>query len=412
MTELFCIANADIDLSRFTKARQGLYFYITANQKKLTNTSMGITTTEVKKIRLISLDALRGFDMFWIIGGSGMLVSLVKILGFPENWVNVLALQMRHVKWDGFHFLDLIFPLFIFISGVTIPYSVLSQKAKGVPIKQLQFRIIKRSLIIVFIGVSFSLLKFQWDAIRLYQVLWLIGMSYMIGASITLHVESWKYRLLIFFGVLALYHLIIFYLPYPGKGEFITPGNNLAAWLDRNLIKTNLAVGVYDAEGTIRIFPAAMVSLLGGLAGQLIKSYNQPEIRCGIKLFVAGLVCLLLGWTWSLSFPIIKGLWSPSYVLWSAGWSLLLLALFYTVMDVWKMKWMGWFFVPIGMNAITVYAAKWYIPLHDSRDFFFGGFASLFDNPSIQQFILSSGLVLIQWLILYVLYRNKIFIRV
>ena len=373
---------------------------------------MGITSTEVKKTRLISLDALRGFDMFWIIGGSGMLLSLVKVLGFPENWVNGLALQMTHVKWDGFHFLDLIFPLFIFISGVTVPYAVLSQKAKGVPTKQLQFRIIKRSLIIVFIGVSFSLLKFQWDAIRLYQVLWLIGMSYMIGASITLHVENWKYRLLIFFGVLALYHLIIFYFPYPGKGEIITPGNNLAAWLDRNLIKTNLAVGVYDAEGTIRIFPAAMVSLLGGLAGQLIKSYKQPKFRCGIELFVAGMICLLLGWTWSWSFPIIKGLWSPSYVLWSAGWSLLLLALFYSVMDVWKMKWMGWFFVPIGMNAITVYAAQWYFPLRDSRDFFFGGFANLFDIPSTQQFILSSGLILIQWLILYTLYRNKIFIRV
>lgn len=373
---------------------------------------MGNTSNEIKKTRLISLDALRGFDMFWIIGGSGMLVSLVKVLGFPENWINGLAMQMTHVKWDGFHFFDLIFPLFIFISGVAVPYSLLSQKAKGVPIKKLQYQIIKRSLIIVFIGVSFSLFKFQWEAIRLYQVLWLIGMSYMIGASITLHVESWKYRLVIFFGVLLIYHLIIFYLPYPGKGETITPGNNLAAWLDRNLIKTNLAVGVYDAEGTIRIFTAAMVSLLGGLTGQRIKSYKQPKFRCGIELFVAGLVCLFLGWSWSLSFPIIKGLWSPSYVLWSAGWSLLLLALFYTVMDVWKMKWIGWFFVPIGMNAITIYAAQWYFPLHGSRDFFFGGFANLFDNPATQQFILYSGLVIIQWLILYTLYRKKIFIRV
>lgn len=370
------------------------------------------TGNEIKKPRLISLDALRGFDMFWIIGGSGMMISLVKVLGFPENWINALAKQMTHVKWDGFHFFDLIFPLFIFISGVAIPYSILSQKAKGVSIKQLQFRIVKRSLIIVFIGISFSLLKFQWEAIRIYQVLWLIGMSYMIGASISLHVESWKYRLVIFFGVLVIYHLIIFYLPYPGKGETITPENNLAAWLDRNLVKTNLALGAYDAEGTIRIFTAAMVCLLGGLTGQRIKSYAKPKLRCGIELFIAGLICLFLGWLWSFSFPIIKGLWSPSYVLWSSGWSLLLLALFYTVMDVWKMKWMGWFFVPIGMNAITIYAARWYIPLHDSRDFFFRGFANLFDNPALQQFILYSGSVIIQWLILYALYRKKIFIRV
>ncbi|WP_175418934.1 acyltransferase family protein [Aureibaculum algae] len=373
---------------------------------------MANTNSDLKKTRLISLDALRGFDMFWIIGGSSMIITLVKVLGLPENWVNGLALQMTHVKWDGFHFLDLIFPLFVFISGVAIPYSILSKKAKGVPIKKLQYQIIKRSLIIVFIGLSFSLFKFKWEAIRLYQVLWLIGMSYMIGASITLHVESWKYRLLIFFVILVLYHIIIFYLPYPEKGETITPGNNLAAWLDRNLIKTNLAVGVYDAEGTIRIFPAAMVSVLGALTGERIKWYAQPKLRCGIELLIAGLVCLFLGWCWSFSFPIIKGLWSPSYVLWASGWSLLLLALFYTVMDVWKLTWVGWIFVPIGMNAITIYAAHWYLPLHDSRDFFFRGFANLFDNLNTQQFILSTGLVIIQWIILYILYRKKIFIRV
>lgn len=122
---------------------------------------------------------------------------------------------MEHVKWEGFHFLDLIFPLFVFISGVTIPYSILSLKAKAVPVKQLQLRIIKRSLILILIGLSFSLFRFQADAVRLYTVLWLIGMSYLIGASLTLHVESWKHRLLIFIGVLMLYHLALFYLPYP-----------------------------------------------------------------------------------------------------------------------------------------------------------------------------------------------------
>ncbi|MDB4582958.1 DUF5009 domain-containing protein [Draconibacterium sp.] len=373
---------------------------------------MNNTSDEAKKPRLMSLDALRGFDMFWIIGGSGMLVSLAAILGFPENWVNELAIQMTHVKWEGFHFYDLIFPLFVFISGVTVPYSILSKKSKGVPVKNLQMKIIKRSLILVLIGISFSLFRFEWEAIRIYQVLWLIGMSYMIGASITLHIESWKYRLIIIFGVLIIYHLVIFYLPYPGKGEIITPENNLAAWLDRNLVKTNLALGVYDAEGTIRIFTAGMLSLLGGLTGQRIKSFKQAKLRCGIELLIAGVVCLFLGWLWSLSFPIIKGLWSPSYVLWSAGWCLLLLALFYIFIDVWKMRWIAWFFVPIGMNAITVYAGQRYIPLHDSRDFFFNGFANLFENPELRKFILYSGLILIQWLILYALYRKKIFIRV
>ena len=300
------------------------------------------SASEAKKTRLMSLDALRGFDMFWIIGGSGMVVALVEILGFPDSWVAGLSLQMHHVEWDGFRFFDLIFPLFVFISGVTVPYSILSQKAKGVPVKQLQIGILKRSIIIVLIGLSYSFFKFEAGTLRLYTVLWMIGMSYMIGASLTLHVESWKHRLIIFFGVLVIYHLAIFYFPYPGKGDGITPDNNLAAWLDRNLITTNLYRTVYDPEGTIRIFTGGMLGLLGGLIGQRLKSYQKPDKRCSIELLIAGITCLLLGWIWSFSFPIIKDLWSPSFILWAAGWSLLLLALFYTVIDVWGFKKLGW----------------------------------------------------------------------
>lgn len=373
---------------------------------------MNEPTTDIKKTRLLSLDALRGFDMFWIIGGSGFFLALVELLGFPQSWVAELTLQMEHVAWEGFHFLDLIFPLFVFISGVTIPYSILSLKANGVPVKQLQIRIIKRSLIIILIGLSFSLFRFQADAVRLYTVLWLIGMSYLIGASLTLHVESWKHRLLIFFGVLVFYHLALFYLPYPGKGPSITPDNNLAAWLDRNLITTNLYRTVYDPEGTIRVLTSGMLCLLGALVGQRIKTYQKAELRCGAELLTASLVCLFIGWIWSFSFPIIKDLWSPSFIFWAGGWSLLLLALFYTVLDIWGLKWLGWIFVPIGMNAITVYAAQWYFPLQLSSNFFFKGFSELFTNPAAQTLILSFGVLSIQWVILYILYRKKIFIRI
>jgi predicted acyltransferase len=369
-------------------------------------------TKEAPKVRLMSLDALRGFDMFWIIGGSGMVVALVELLGFPDSWVEGLTRQMDHVKWDGFRFYDLIFPLFVFISGVTVPYSILTQKSKGVPVKQLQLGIIKRSVIIVMVGLSFSFFNFEAGSIRLYTVLWLIGMSYLIGASLTLQVESWKQRLIILFSVLVVYHLAMQYLPYPGKGNSITPENNLAAWVDRNFIPTHLYFQVWDPEGTIRVLTGGMLGLLGALIGQRIKSYKTPDLRCSGELLIAGLACLLMGWIWSFFFPIIKSLWSPSFILWAGGWSLLLLSLFYTVIDVWGKKWIGWMFVPIGMNAITIYAAQWYVPLNASRNFFFKGFANLFSNPAAQQFILYGGLVLIQWLFLYFLYRKKIFIRI
>ena len=370
------------------------------------------STDSPKPQRLISLDALRGFDMFWIIGGAGMVVAFIDMLGFPDSWVEALGIQMTHVDWEGFRFFDLIFPLFVFISGVTVPYSVLSKKAKGVPVKDLQWGIIKRSVIIVLIGLSFSFFNFSLEGLRLYTVLWMIGMSYLIGASLNLHIENWKHKLILFFGVLILYHLVIYYLPYPGKGDSITPENNIAAWLDRNLITTNLYREVYDPEGTIRIFTGGMLGMLGGMVGQRIKSFKTPDLRCGIELLVAGFACLLLGWIWSFAFPIIKDLWSPSFILWAGGWSFLLLSLFYTVMDVWGLRWLGWAFVPIGMNSIAIYASQWWVPLDASRDFFFEDFAELFSNEATQNFILFGGLVLIQWLILYWLYRKKIFFRV
>ena len=341
-----------------------------------------------------------------------MFVTFFDMLGFPDSWVEALGTQMTHVEWEGFRFFDLIFPLFVFISGVTVPYSVLSKKAKGVPVKELQWGIIKRSVIIVLIGLSFSFFRMSLEGLRLYTVLWMIGMSYLIGATLNLHIENWKHKLILFFGVLILYQLALFYLPYPGKGDAITPDNNLAAWLDRNLITTNLYREVYDPEGTIRILTGGMLGMLGGMVGQRIKSFKTPDLRCGKELLVAGLCCLLLGWLWSFSFPIIKDLWSPSFILWAGGWSFLLLALFYTVMDVWGLRWLGWVFVPIGMNSIAIYASQWWIPLDDSRDFFFKGFANLFSNEAIQQFIMFGGLVLIQWVVLYWLYRKKIFFRV
>ena len=370
------------------------------------------TTESPKPQRLISLDALRGFDMFWIIGGAGMVVALLEVLRFPDAWVEEVALQMTHVAWEGFHFFDLIFPLFVFISGVTVPYAVLSKKAKGIPVKSLQWNIIKRSVIIILIGLSYSFFKFEEGALRLYTVLWMIGMSYLIGASLNLHIENWKTKLVIFFGTLVVYHILILYLPYPGKGDVITPDNNLAAWLDRTLLTTNLYREIYDPEGTIRVFTGGMLGMLGGMVGQRIKSYNTPDLRCSIELLIAGLTCLLLGWVWSFFFPIIKDLWSPSFILWAGGWSFLLLSLFYTVMDVWGLRWLGWVFVPIGMNSIAVYAAQWWIPLDASRDFFFQGFANLFSNEATQEFILFGGLVTVQWVILYWLYRRKIFFRV
>lgn len=370
------------------------------------------TTEFVKPPRLVSLDALRGFDMFWIIGGEGLVLALAKYFELSDQWLKNLSLQLTHVEWDGFHFYDLIFPLFVFMSGVAVPYSVLSQREKGTSVALLQWRIFRRATVLVLIGLSFSALRFQPDQIRLYTVLGLIGMSYLIGASITLHVRSWKKRLVIFFAVLLAYHLAMLYLPYPGKGDAIVPDNNLAAWVDRNWISTNLYRGVYDPEGSIRVITGGMLCLLGAFAGERIRSFAKPDLRCVMDLALAGLLCLALGWGLSFQLPIIKDLWSPSFILWAGGWSLLLLASFYLVMDVAKQRWIGWVFLPIGMNAILIYVSQRFVPWGSIRDSFFRGFSETLNNPDLQKLVLSAGLMLLQWLILFWLYRKKLFIRI
>jgi len=365
-----------------------------------------------KPQRLTSLDALRGFDMFWIIGGSGLVLALANVFQIPSFWLKTLSVQLTHVQWEGFHFFDLIFPLFVFLSGVAVPYSIISKLDQGTAVSRLQWKIFCRSAVLILIGLSFTALRFQPDQIRLYTVLWLIGMSYFIGASITLHVESWKKRVIIFFAVLIAYHLAVMYLPFPGKGTQMTQSNNLVAWLDRNLIETNLYRLNYDPEGTIRVIPGGMLCLLGALAGEWLRGYGTARFRAGLELIAAGLVCLVLGWGWSHFFPIIKDLWSPSFILWSAGCSFLLLSVFYITMDVGKQRWVGWLFIPIGMNSILIYASQWYVPWGSIRDFFFRGFAGTQSDTDLQQLILLGGLVLVQWLVLFWLYRKKAFLSV
>jgi len=367
---------------------------------------------EDSKTRLMSLDALRGFDMFWIIGGAGLVSALARVCGLPEGWTETLDLQFTHVTWEGFRFFDLIFPLFVFLSGVAVPFSVLSKRGRGDSVAKLQFGIVKRSLVLVAIGLSFSVFRFDPSMVRLYTVLYLIGMAYMIGASLALHIT--RIRRLFITGILILvgYHLAMMFLPYPGREAGLTPENNLAAWIDRNLIPTNLYRTVYDPEGTIRVIPAGVLCLFGVIAGLRIKANAKPSWRCAGELAAAGLIALIAGWLWSFSFPIIKDLWSPSFILWSAGWALLLLAIFYGVIDVLGLRWMGFFFVPIGMNAIVIYASQWYVPWGGIRDFFFSGFAGTMGSDDWKQLVMSGGLLAVQWALLFWMHRQRIHVRV
>lgn len=369
-----------------------------------------------KPDRLVSLDTLRGFDMFWIAGGEYLMVSLAALTGWPFfQWA---AGQMEHVEWEGFRFYDMIFPLFLFIAGVSMPFSILKRKQRGESMKSLYAHLIKRLLLLILLGLIYNGLTERLDLSqqRYSSVLARIGIGWFFAAVIVLN-TSIRGQILWFAGILLGYFAIMKLVPVPGFGEGdLSPQGNLAAFIDRTILPGRLCCYEYgDNEGLLSHIPAIATALLGALTGHLLISNDKrlTGIRKGLILLGAGIVGLGLGKLWSfIGFPIIKNLWTSSFVLYAGGWSILLLAVFYLVIDVWKIRKWTFPFVVIGMNSITIYMLNSGImDFGQMGRYFFGGLAGYFSEPA-GQVILVSGAILCMWTVLYILYKNKIFLKV
>ena len=362
-----------------------------------------------KPARLLSLDALRGFDMFWIIGGAALLRAIANWSGH-EEFIKHATEQTKHSPWIGFTAYDLIFPLFIFISGVTIPYAITSKIANGTLSKpRAYFRVIRRFILLTALGLSFTFLSFDPEQFRIPGVLQLIAGGYLIAAIIAIHRPA-KAQFIWALGLLVGYWLALAFIPIPGsEAGKLTPADNLAAYLDR-LLPGQLYMGVFDPEGPIRYLPAAAMALLGAAAGSLLKSQEKANHGTFLKLLLAGLVAGGVGWAWGMVFPIIKPLWTSSYVLFSAGCSLILLSLFYLVIDVWKQRWLGFLWIPIGMNAITIYVLTQFVNFRTISENILGGYAGTLDDiPG--EFTLALGVIVLEWILLFYLFRKKTFLR-
>ncbi len=232
-------------------------------------------TTKAKK-RLESLDALRGFDMFFIMGGSGLLFALAAL--FPESgvWYEVER-QMNHVPWDGLTHHDTIFPLFLFIAGVSLPYSLESQMSKGMGKGAIYRKILRRGLTLCFLGIIYNgFLDFDFEHFRLFSVLGRIGLAWMLAALIYTATFCGKNP---FSNVLAIavsvfsllmgYWLLTLFVPAPdaaGASVFSAQGN-IACWLDRTLFGEHCYSAVYDPEGLLSTIPAIATALIGILSG-------------------------------------------------------------------------------------------------------------------------------------------------
>ena len=369
--------------------------------------------------RIMSIDALRGFDMFWIIGGWHIFDALHKALDNDTTaWI---ANQLKHVEWEGFVFEDLIMPLFLFIVGVVMPIAFNKRLARGDSKARLYVHIVLRSVILFVLGMvaQGNLLKLDVGDLKIFSnTLQAIAVGYLISAIIILNfrvfwqVAATAVLLLLFWGLMML-------VPIPEHGAgVLRPDANLALHID-HFILGNFDDGL-NYTWILSSMTFAATVMLGVMAGHLLGSDRNRAVKF-LLLLVIGAACLALGSLWggwffgigkfyAGLFPIIKRLWTSSFVLFAGGLSFLLLALFYLVIDVFNFKKWAFGFVVIGSNAIFIYMATQIFSFRHISDPLINGLDQ-FVGPW-KEFTHTLAPFIVIWLILWYMHRKKTFIKI
>ncbi len=362
--------------------------------------------------RLYSLDALRGFDMFWIMGAEEIFFRFAEITEAPF-WI-MLKTQFTHPDWHGFAAYDLIFPLFLFMAGVATPFSLGKQISKGVSKNDLLLKVIKRGLILMLLGIVYNNgLEFKpISEIRFGSVLARIGLAYMFANIIFLYTK--QHGQIIWFSVLLLgYWLLILLSAAPGfSAGDLTMEGNIISYLDRTIMPGRLYLGIHDPEGLFSTIPAIGTALLGIYTGNLLKT-TSPEAmeKTALRIATTGVVLIIAAQLWNLVFPINKNLWTSSFTLQCGGLSMLLMALFYYIIDIKGYKNWAFFFKVIGMNSILIYMAGDFIKFSYTADALFPWVYQIVGEPysAVAKVVC---FLAVEWGFLYFLYKKKIFLRV
>jgi predicted acyltransferase len=360
--------------------------------------------------RVMSIDALRGFDMFWIIGGGAIFASLNEVCDCPVTaWIKT---QLTHVKWEGFRFEDLIMPLFLFIVGVVMPFSFQKRIDRGDSKKKLHLHVIRRTVILFVLGMiaQGNLLEYDLSKLHIYSnTLQAIAAGYLIAAILILNLRlTWQIGVTA--ALLLLFWALMVKVPVPNHGAgVLTPDENFAIYVDQLILGPFIDGTNPPYTWILSGMTFACTVMLGVMAGHLLRSGKNDKVKV-LWLLGAAAGCLVLGQVWSLAFPIIKHLWTSSFVLYSGGLCYLLLAIFYLVIDVWGLKKWSFGFVVIGANAIAVYMATHLINFRNIGEVFVGGLEKYTGNW--YAFIQAVAGFAVVWLILWWMYRKKTFIKI
>jgi predicted acyltransferase len=359
--------------------------------------------------RLLSLDALRGFDMFWIIGGAQLIKSLAKATDW--QWLAHFKSQLVHAKWHGFLAWDLIFPLFMFLVGVSIPYAILSKQAKGVSTNKIALRIIRRTVLLIVLGIIYNgALKTSANP-RYASVLGQIGIGYCVAAIVVLFAKNPKPVLLAFLVVSVIVTVAQLCIPVPGYGtNVLTQDGCMNAYLDQLLLPGTMYRKHYDPQGVLCMVSGAGITLIGTLTGLLLRGDQLNGVRKTGVMAGAGFSLILTALLIDPWYPINKEIWTTTFNLLTGGISLILFSIFYLLIDVFHFTRWSFPFRVIGMNAITIYLGAKLFNFQGTSQFLFGRAASL--SGDYKAFVLAFGVILIEWSLLFYLYRKRIFLKV
>jgi predicted acyltransferase len=295
------------------------------------------------KERLLSLDVFRGFT----------LLAMVLVNSHPGKPYPPLA----HAGWNGWTFTDLVFPFFIFIAGVAIPYSFANRISRGTSRPMLFWQILRRSVLLFAVGLFLNgFPKFNLSTLRIMGILQRIAICYFL-ASVLFVLLRLKPKSIAWLsgGILMLYFVLMKFVPVPGYGAGVMePVGNWGNFIDQHLLPGHMQNGSWEGKSLLGSFPALVTMLMGLLTGSYLR-LDRPAFEKLTHLYFFGSICLTAGACWSLWFPINQGLWSSSLVLFMGGMAILFLATCYFLVDLKKMTWWTLPFLVYGMNSVSVW---------------------------------------------------------
>ena len=376
---------------------------------------------------------LRSLDVF-----RGMAIAGMILVNNPGSWEHVYP-PLLHAEWHGFTPTDLVFPAFLYIVGVAMAFSLAryTEAENTKPTPQLYWRIARRAITLFALGLFLNASSLVMNSLfkgaplselanlRIMGVLQRISLAYFFSSLIVLNLrrrQQWILATIILLG----YWLAMSLIPVPGFGAGnLSLEGNLAAYLDRSLLGTeHLYKQGFDPEGLFSTLPAIVTVLIGYFTGKWLR--NQPiQSRTSLGLMLFGFGCLMGGWLWDFAFPINKQLWTSSYVLYSAGWSLLTLAFCYELIEIRGVRRWGFPFEVMGLNAIFVFVASGFIvrilyrTTINNEEKALSTYAWIYENWFVPwagylngSLLFAVANVCFWWLILYIMYRQKTFFKV